>query len=60
MDNIRWLYVHAFMHQFVQAPVLGAECTTRDTTDMVTAFLWLSLLSYTDNKKGNYDSVIFM
>lgn len=53
-------HIHSIniQYQFVQVPVLGAEDTTRSTTDMVSAFSGLSLVGHQDNKKGNYGSMI--
>lgn len=44
----------------MQALVLGAEYTIRNTIDMLSAFSGLSLVGHTKNKKGNYYCVIFM
>lgn len=43
----------------IQVLVLGAEHTTSNKNDMVSIFSGLRLVGYTDNKKGNYYSVIF-
>lgn len=52
---------HKYSHESVQAsPMLHAEYTTRNTTDMVFDFSGLSLVGNMDNKQGNYDRVILM